>query len=78
MGGYPIQEAKTAMKYFFQSLPEGVKFNIVKFGSKFVFFNEISLDYSDENLEKAKKYIDEIDANLGGTELYQFFLFFLF
>jgi von Willebrand factor A domain-containing protein 5 len=71
MSGGPIKEAKNAMKFFFQSLPDGVKFNILKFGSNFTLLNQKSLDYSNENLEIARKYIDKIDADLGGTELFK-------
>jgi hypothetical protein len=71
MSGSPIKEAKEVMKIFFQSLPEGVKFNIQLFGDKFKMLSEKSLDYSNENLKLARNYIDKIDADLGNTELYK-------
>ncbi|KAI0474241.1 von Willebrand factor type A domain-containing protein [Xylaria cf. heliscus] len=63
--GMVIQAMNTMLK----SLRVGIKFNICSFGSQFSFIWPRSKSYNEMNLEKALKYVDELDSNLGGTEM---------
>ncbi|KAN0012371.1 hypothetical protein ACTFIU_007670 [Dictyostelium citrinum] len=69
MSGEPIKKAKRALEIIIRSLNENCKFNIYCFGSSFTKAFESSKMYNDETLEHISKYVQNIDANLGGTEL---------
>ncbi|KAK0718745.1 von Willebrand factor type A domain-containing protein [Apiosordaria backusii] len=70
--GKRIPNLKTALHLFLKSLPLGVKFNICSFGSHFDFmFPEGSRTYDASSLAHATQYVDGIDANYGGTEMYK-------
>eukprot|EP00746_Dinoflagellata_sp_MGD_P002856 gnl/MRDRNA2_/MRDRNA2_105586_c0_seq1.p1 gnl/MRDRNA2_/MRDRNA2_105586_c0~~gnl/MRDRNA2_/MRDRNA2_105586_c0_seq1.p1 ORF type:complete len:900 (-),score=159.00 gnl/MRDRNA2_/MRDRNA2_105586_c0_seq1:146-2845(-) len=69
MSGQRIHQAKRAMQIFIRSLPEGCQFNIVKFGSHFASLQSYAVPYSDGSLASATKYIDQIFADMGGTEI---------
>lgn len=69
MHGSPIDQARKTMKIFLKSLPEGCRFGIIKFGTFYNFLLE-TCDYSNENVKNALNLIDNIDANMGGTVLY--------
>ncbi|EGC38522.1 hypothetical protein DICPUDRAFT_148826 [Dictyostelium purpureum] len=69
MSGTPITKAKRALEICVRSLSEQNKFNIYCFGSGFNKVFPESLLYNDESLAMASAYIDNISANLGGTEL---------
>jgi len=69
MGGVRITEARRAMKLFLMSLPPTCEFNIVRFGSSYQKLFPSSEKLSDTTLSKAKQYVQNTDANLGGTEL---------
>lgn len=47
MYGKPVKLAQDALKLFLHSLPEGSKFNIVAFGSRFVSTFQQSVDYNE-------------------------------
>ncbi|KAF2069392.1 hypothetical protein CYY_009290 [Polysphondylium violaceum] len=70
MSGGPIKKAKVALEIIMRSLTESCKFNIYCFGSSFKKLFDRSRIYDDESLETASSYINSIDANLGGTELF--------
>ncbi|CAF2148911.1 unnamed protein product [Rotaria magnacalcarata] len=62
--------ARQAMLLFLKSLPVNCKFNIIRFGSSHQsFFDKITAVYNKENVRKAEKYMKEMQADLGGTEL---------
>ena len=64
--------AKQALKNFIHSLPEGSKFNIISFGSRFETLFEKSVEYDNTTLHKAIQDIELYDQrgkNLGGTEI---------
>ena len=65
-----IQEAIRVLQYFVQSLPEGVLFNVVKFGSQFNKLFDIPMQLTQETFTEAKRYCQSMKANLGGTELF--------
>ena len=79
MRGTRIQQAERCMKYFVQSIPEGTKFNIVRFGSTFKSLfsksrkqNSATFDFqplSSKSLASARKFITNLSADLKGTNL---------
>jgi len=71
MKGQRIIESKETIKIFLSSLPKNSKFNIIKFGTDFEFLSSNSLNFSEKNLKLSFDFIEKIDSNLGGTELYK-------
>lgn len=69
MGGPSMEEARRTLLLCLQSLSEGDNFNIVRFGSTYERLFPKSVAYNDVNLEKARKYANAMDADLGGTEI---------
>ena len=65
-----IGQAKQALKLFLHSLPADCYFNIWRFGSTYSSLFFTSQKYDDWTLEKAKKHVEDLDADLGGTEIY--------
>lgn len=62
---------KSALHLFLASLPIGTYFNIVSFGQSHSFLWKSSQPYNEETFESAKKHVDSMDANMGGTEMYE-------
>jgi len=52
-----------------RAIPAGSKFNIVGFGDRFVKLFPESVEYNNENLEKATVHVDRLSADLGGTSI---------
>ncbi|KAF9355272.1 hypothetical protein BGX26_006786 [Mortierella sp. AD094] len=71
MDGCNITLAKSALRVFLKSLPIGVKFNICCFGSSYSFLWTKSQTYSQNTLEEAIKHVGKIDAEMGGTEMFE-------
>ncbi|KAM9963802.1 hypothetical protein ACTFIW_007056 [Dictyostelium discoideum] len=72
MSGSPIDSARRALEIIIRSLNEQCKFNIYCFGSGFnKAFQEGSRMYDDDSLAVVNRYVSNISANLGGTELLQ-------
>ena len=71
MSGQSINITKEALKIFIQSLPPGSYFQLIAFGSNFVKLDEVPKEYNKENIHKCLGVIEEIKANLGGTNLYK-------
>ncbi|MGB6995691.1 MAG: VIT domain-containing protein, partial [Thermoanaerobaculia bacterium] len=69
MYGNSIEEARNALQLCLRSLPEGSLFNIVGFGSEFKMLFGDSRPYNEDNLNKATRHIEQMDADLGGTEI---------
>ncbi|CAF1442475.1 unnamed protein product [Rotaria sordida] len=62
--------AREAMLYFIRNLPMNCYFNIIKFGAKYsCLFNESTASYNNINIRIAEKFISQIRADLGGTEI---------
>ena len=70
MSGSLIERAKETLQFFLRSMPEGVRFNIIGFGSRYETMFKESVPYNDDNLDIATGKVNEIRANLGGTNLY--------
>jgi von Willebrand factor A domain-containing protein 5 len=71
MHGPSIEQAKKALEYFVHSLPANSYFNIVSFGSRYDSLFGESETYDDSSLAFAKTYVATMEANYGGTEIYQ-------
>eukprot|EP00746_Dinoflagellata_sp_MGD_P102942 gnl/MRDRNA2_/MRDRNA2_42344_c0_seq1.p1 gnl/MRDRNA2_/MRDRNA2_42344_c0~~gnl/MRDRNA2_/MRDRNA2_42344_c0_seq1.p1 ORF type:complete len:899 (+),score=162.08 gnl/MRDRNA2_/MRDRNA2_42344_c0_seq1:98-2794(+) len=69
MSGRRIEQSKRALQIFMRSLPEGCRFNIVKFGTTFSSLAPQSMVYCDAQIEAASSYISAIGADMGGTEI---------
>eukprot|EP00762_Andalucia_godoyi_P002666 ANDGO_03272.mRNA.1 von Willebrand factor A domain-containing protein DDB_G0292028 len=66
-----IDYARQAMLVFLKSIPLNFRFNIVRFGSSYAQLFPQSRIYSEESAAEAKLLIDNLSANMGGTELLQ-------
>ncbi|MBA7665086.1 hypothetical protein ES703_73152 [subsurface metagenome] len=71
MQGTSITEAKEALELSLRSLSEGELFNIVRFGTNYQVFRSQSMEYSSKSLKEALHYLQGIDADMGGTEIYR-------
>jgi len=61
---------RQAMLLFLKSLPVNCHFNIIRFGSSYeTLFKDITAIYNKENAEQAEQLINNMQANLCGTEL---------
>ena len=69
MQGASIEEAKNALQLALRSLRPGCYFNIVGFGSKYESLFPKSRVYDDASLAEATKHVEELDADMGGTEV---------
>ena len=69
MQGNSIGEAKRAIEIFIKGLSKDVRFNIYRFGNEFEKLFESSMPYDPDHINSALKYIEKIDADLGGTEV---------
>ncbi|CAF1076259.1 unnamed protein product [Rotaria sordida] len=62
--------AREAMLLFLKSLPLDCQFNIIQFGSNHeALFDEVTGIYNEKNVQKAERLINQLRADLGGTEL---------
>ena len=69
MRGSFIRSASEALVLLLKSLPEDCRFNIYGFGSSFKSLFPSSVPYTQQNLDTATKHAQELEADLGGTEL---------
>ena len=70
MSGERMKLCSKALLLFLQSLNEKCYFQLVGFGSNYEYFSKIPLAYNKENIQNLMKTIKTLDANKGGTELY--------
>lgn len=68
MRGNPIEISKETMNYSLDNLNPGDTFNIYQFDSRVELFSEKPILSTDENIKKAKSYINNLQAS-GGTEM---------
>ncbi len=68
MMGEKLDETKRAVIECLKQLDIGDKFNIIPFESEFEAMNIKSIEYNEENMRKAIKYINNLEP-LGGTEI---------
>jgi hypothetical protein len=65
-----IELARQAMLVFLKSLPVNCCFNIIRFGSNYErLFSDITANYNEENVRQAEQLINQMQADLGSTEL---------
>jgi hypothetical protein len=65
-----IVQAKEAMTVFLSSLPEGSKFQIIGFGSRYsLLFNNGSQPLTEATLKQANEHVARMQADMGGTAL---------
>ena len=69
MRGKSIDLVKQALLLFIQSLPAGSYFQLIGFGSTFKKYNEESVEYNQENVSNIIKTINDLKANMGGTNI---------
>ena len=70
MSGTPIKIASKALKIFLQSLPAGSFYQIIGFGSSFKKYDTDPKEYTKQNLQKTLQIIENLKADLGGTDIY--------
>ncbi len=68
MMGEKLDETKKAVIECLKQLDVGDKFNIIPFESEFEAMNIKSIEYNEENMKKAIRYINKLEP-LGGTEI---------
>ena len=68
MMGKKIDETKKAVIECLKQLDIGDKFNIIPFESEFEAMNIKSIEYNEENMKRAIRYINKLEP-LGGTEI---------
>ncbi|XP_051545300.1 von Willebrand factor A domain-containing protein 5A-like isoform X3 [Myxocyprinus asiaticus] len=66
-----IESAKDTLLLLLKSLPMGCYFNIYGFGSHFESFFPQSVVYSQDTMEEAVKRVQQMRADMGGTEILQ-------
>lgn len=71
MAGQKMKMVVSALKVFLRSLPVGIRFNLCSFGSDFEFLWPKSKAYSQSTLDEATAYVERMDANFGGTEMFK-------
>ncbi len=69
MSGDSISQARTALNRILDSLRDGDYLNIIKFGSHYDILSDEQLCINKENRTRIENYIQNIDANMGGTEM---------
>ena len=70
MSGYPMDFARKALILFLQSLPAGSYYQIIGFGSTFEKYDKTPKKYTQNNIKKSIKFIENLNADLGGTDIY--------
>jgi len=71
MGGGNNAALVSALKIFLKSLPIGVHFNIIAFGSRFSVLWPKSQAYNESNMKAAIAFVNTFQAQYGGTEILQ-------
>ena len=69
MEGKSIELVKKSLISFIELLPKGSYFHLIGFGTNFKKYSENPLEINTANIEIYKKIIDEMEANLGGTNI---------
>ncbi|XP_067450288.1 von Willebrand factor A domain-containing protein 5A-like isoform X1 [Thunnus thynnus] len=64
-----IGSARDTLLLLLKSLPMGCYFNIYGFGSSYQHIFLKSVEYNEKTMEEALKKVEEMDADLGGTEI---------
>ncbi|KAJ3207550.1 hypothetical protein HDU67_007387 [Dinochytrium kinnereticum] len=69
MQGRKIQQASAALEVLLKSIPPGCYFNIIGFGSTHQPLFPASKEYTSTSLKAAEKHCQNLQADLGGTEI---------
>ena len=69
MSGKSINLVKQALLLFIQSLPPKSFFQLIGFGSNFKYYNDSPVEYNKENVEKIIQVINDLKADMGGTNI---------
>ncbi|XP_063349295.1 von Willebrand factor A domain-containing protein 5A-like isoform X2 [Pelmatolapia mariae] len=69
MSNTRISSAKDTLLLLLKSLPMGCYFNIYSFGSSYEHIFSKSVEYSQKTMKEALKKVQEMEADLGGTEI---------
>ncbi|XP_063350445.1 von Willebrand factor A domain-containing protein 5A-like isoform X2 [Pelmatolapia mariae] len=69
MSNTRISSAKDTLLLLLKSLPMGCYFNIYSFGSSYEHIFSKSVEYSQKTMKEALKKVEEMEADLGGTEI---------
>lgn len=69
MSGEKIEQAKNALIYVLKNLNAGDRFNVLAYSDSIDPFFDTLVDASKENVDKALKFLDKIDAR-GGTNIH--------
>ena len=69
MKGKSMELVKKTLLLFIQSLPKESYFQLIGFGSSFKKYNETPVIYNKENIKKIIDVINNLRANLGGTNI---------
>ena len=70
MSGRKIKIASEGLKLFLQSLPPKSYYQIIGFGSDFKAYDDMPKAYTQQNILQSLSIINNIKANLGGTDIY--------
>ena len=70
MDGLGIAIVRKALNLFMQSLPANSYYQLIGFGSIFVKYDEIPKEYNQKNIEESLKTIENLEADLGGTNIF--------
>ncbi|XP_063349543.1 von Willebrand factor A domain-containing protein 5A-like [Pelmatolapia mariae] len=69
MSNTRIRSAKDTLLLLLKSLPMGCYFNIYGFGSRYEHIFPKSVEYTQQTMEEALKNVEQMEADLGGTEI---------
>ncbi len=69
MSGEKLEQAKTALQLALRNMESGDYFNIIAFESRFISYNESSVIYSQDELDRASRWVQKLSPR-GGTEIY--------
>lgn len=69
MAGGRMRQARDALQIFMRSIPRGTYFNIISFGSSYTKMFDESVLYDESTLSKASNLIENMDSNMGGTDI---------
>ena len=70
MSGYPMSLVIKTLKVFMQSLSKGSYYQLIGFGSNYKPYSNEPLSYTKENVNKTIQDIENLQGDMGGTDLY--------
>ena len=72
MNGEPINLVKETLLFFLQSLPKNSFYQLIGFGSSVNYiYSKKPVEYTADNVNETISEIKKLDADLGGTEIYE-------